>query len=150
MKNGRVHDINAASSRSPSRLSVSGRSSRSSMSAYNVEEKNRIKELMESGSGNKVRQTLQMILMVIIPIIALLSFTTVALISALETSAQASQAKKQMKLIFQVSWIGSCQNVLKNSIICDVLTSPPPTSFIQNNVILTNWTKLVVDKLVAI
>ena len=107
MKNGRVHDINAASSRSPSRLSVSGRSSRSSMSAYIVGEKNRIKELMESGSGNKVRQTLQMILMVIIPIIALLSFTTVALISALETSAQASQAKKQMKLIFQVSWISS-------------------------------------------
>ena len=74
------------------------------MSAYNVEQKHRMKEMLESGSGSKFRQTLQMILMVIIPIIALISFTTVALISALETSTQASEAKNQMKLIFQVSW----------------------------------------------
>ena len=104
MKNGKIHDISVGN-RAPSRMTItasSGRSSQASMSGPMAEEKLKIRKLMETGSGNKVQQTLQMILMVIIPIIALLSLTAITLVSALQTSSQANKAKTQMKHIFRV------------------------------------------------
>ena len=96
MKSGKFRSISVVSMpRSASSCSIQS-------NLYNVGEKQKIKEMFESGSSSKVRQTFQMILMVVIPIIALLSITAVTLISALETSSQANKAKHQIKLILQV------------------------------------------------
>ena len=93
--NGKVNDVKIISR---PQSALSNRSTASIMV-----EKQRLGQLLQSTSGNKLRQTFFMILMVIIPIVALLSLATVTLVSRLQTFNQANDAQEQLRAMLQVS-----------------------------------------------
>ena len=85
--------------RPPSNLSVM--TSASSLTL--LKERMQLRQLMASGAGNKVKQTLQMILVIMLPIAALLGLTAVALIVRLHTASEASKAQTQLNHVLKVS-----------------------------------------------
>ena len=93
-KERRVSDF-----RAPSSLSVMT----SASSLPLLKERMQLRQLMASGAGNKVKQTLQMILVIMLPIIALLGLTAVALTIRLDTASIASKAKSQLNNVLMVS-----------------------------------------------
>ena len=93
-KERRVSDF-----RAPSSLSVM--TSASSLTL--LKERMQFRQLMASGAGNKVKQTLQMILVIMLPIFALLGLTAIALTIRLDTASKASKAKSQLSNVLMVS-----------------------------------------------
>ena len=93
-KERRVSDF-----RAPSNLSVMTSASNLTL----LKERIQLRQLLASGAGNKVKQTLQMISVIMLPIIALLGLTAVALSIRLDTASKASKSKSQLNNVLMVS-----------------------------------------------